>query len=263
MHPELDIGPVTLQTFGLMFALAFLAAGALIAKRLQELGKPVDWAYEMGFAALIGGVVGSRLYFVVENYDSVNDDLIGNLFSGSGLVWYGGAIGGALAVLLWAHYRGFLGLVLLDLAAPALALGYAIGRVGCQLSGDGDYGKPWDGPWAMAYPDGTVPTDEQVHPTPVYEALAMGFGAWLLWQLRDRFRAGILFALYLLYAGAERFLVEFVRRNEDVALGLTTAQWESLTMMLAGAVWIAVVRRRHGTLSRVAYTEPIQPAAGL
>ena len=186
MYPELHIGPLTLQTFGLMFALAFLAAGALIAKRLKEIGKPVDWAYEMGFAALLGGIVGSRVYFIVQNYDSVKDDLLGNLFSGSGLVWYGGAIGGALAVCCWAWYRGFLGLALLDLAAPALALGYAIGRCGCQLSGDGDYGKPWDGPWAMSYPDGTVPTDRTVHPTPVYETLAMGLGAWFLWQLRDR-----------------------------------------------------------------------------
>jgi phosphatidylglycerol:prolipoprotein diacylglycerol transferase len=143
MYPEIHLGPLTLQTFGLMFALAFLAAGALIAKRLKEIGKPVDWAYEMGFAALIGGVVGSRLYFVVQNYDSVKDDLLGNLFGGSGLVWYGGAIGGALAVFLWAWYRDFLRLALFDLAAPALALGYAIGRCGCQLSGDGDYGKAW------------------------------------------------------------------------------------------------------------------------
>jgi len=263
VYPELHIGPITLQTFGLMFALAFLAAGALIWKRLGEIGKPVDWAYEMGFSALIGGIVGSRLYFVVENYDSVKDDLIGNLFSGSGLVWYGGAIGGAIAVLLWARYRGFLGLALLDLAAPALALGYAIGRVGCQLSGDGDYGKPWDGPWAMAYPDGTVPTDRTVHPTPVYESLVMGFGAWVLWQLRDRFRTGVLFAIYLLYAGAERFGVEFLRRNDEVALGLTTAQLESLAMMLIGATWIVVVRRRHGSLSKVALTDPIRPAAGL
>ncbi|HWM55946.1 MAG TPA: prolipoprotein diacylglyceryl transferase [Solirubrobacterales bacterium] len=252
MYPEIDIGPLTLQTFGLMFALAFLAAGALIAKRLKELGRPVDWAYEIGFAALIGGIVGSRVYFLVENWDSVSDDLLGNVFSGSGLVWYGGAIGGAIAVLLWAWYRGFLGLALLDLVAPALALGYAVGRVGCQLSGDGDYGKPWDGPWAMAYPDGTVPTEQEVHPTPVYEALAMGFGAWLLWQLRDRFRTGVIFALYLLYAGGERFLVEFVRRNDDVALGLTTAQLESLAMVLAGAIWLAAVRRRHGTLARPA-----------
>ena len=114
-----------------MFALAFLAAGALIWKRLGEIGKPVDWAYEMGFAALLGGVVGSRVYFLVQNYSEVKHDLLGNLFSGAGLVWYGGAIGGALAVLAWAWYRRFLGLTLLDLAAPALALGYAIGR--CRL----------------------------------------------------------------------------------------------------------------------------------
>ena len=250
MYPEIHIGPLTLQTFGLCFALAFLAAGALIWKRFGEIGKPVDWAYEMGFAALVGGIVGSRLYFIVDNYDQVSDDLLGNLFSGSGLTWYGGAIGGAIAVLLWARWRGFLGLALLDVAAPALALGYAIGRVGCQLSGDGDYGKAWDGPWAMSYPDGTVPTDEKVHPTPVYEALAMGLGAWILWQLRDRVRAGVLFALYLLYAGTERFLVEFLRRNDEVALGLTAAQLESLAMMAAGAIWIAVVARRHGGILR-------------
>jgi phosphatidylglycerol---prolipoprotein diacylglyceryl transferase len=263
MYPEIHIGPLTLQTFGLMFALAFLGAGALIAKRLKELGRPVDWAYEMGFAALIGGIVGSRVYFLIQNWSSVKGDLLGNIFSGSGLVWYGGAIGGALAVLLWAWYRDFLGFALLDLAAPALALGYAIGRCGCQLSGDGDYGRPWNGPWAMSYPDGTVPTDRTVHPTPVYETLAMGLGAWMLWQLRDRFRLGVLFAIYLVYAGAERFLVEFLRRNADVALGLTAAQLESLGMMLVGVAWILVVRRRHGSLARVAAAEQIQPAAGL
>jgi phosphatidylglycerol---prolipoprotein diacylglyceryl transferase len=259
MYPEIHLGPLTLQTFGLMFALAFLAAGWLVWKRLNEIGKPVDWAYEIGFAALFGGVVGSRLYFIVQNYDSVEEDLLGNLFSGSGLVWYGGAIGGALAVLAWAWYRDFLRLALLDLAAPALALGYAVGRIGCQLSGDGDYGKAWAGPWAMSYPDGTVPTTEEVHPTPVYETLAMGLGAWLLWQLRDRFRAGVLFAIYLVYAGSERFLVEFVRRNSDVALGLTTAQLESLAMMVGGILWICVVRQRHGTLSRVNASATIDP----
>ena len=250
MYPEIHLGPLTLQTFGLMFALAFLAAGALVAKRLAELGKPTDWAYEIVFSALAGGVVGSRLYYIVENYDNVKDDLLGNLFSGSGLVWYGGAIGGALAVLLWAWYRDFLGLALFDLAAPALALGYAIGRIGCQVSGDGDYGKAWDGPWAMAYPDGTVPTDQTVHPTPIYETLVMGLVAFFLWQLRDRFRAGVLFAIYLLYAGAERFLIEFLRRNDDAVLGLTAAQLESLATMAIGAVWLLVVRRRHGSLSQ-------------
>jgi len=261
VYPEIEIGPVTLQTFGLCFALAFLAAGALVWKRLEEIGRPPDWAYEMSFAALIGGIVGSRLYFIFDNWSEVQDDLLGNLFSGSGLVWYGGVIGGALAVVLWARWRDFLGLALLDLAAPALALGYAIGRVGCQLSGDGDYGKAWDGPWAMSYPDGTVPTDETVHPTPIYETLAMGLGAWILWQLRERVRPGVLFALYLLYAGAERFLVEFLRRNEDVALGLTAAQLESVAMMAGGAVWLAVVARRHGGIWRPAANEAVGAAA--
>jgi phosphatidylglycerol---prolipoprotein diacylglyceryl transferase len=243
MQPEIELGPLTLQTFGICFALAFLAAGALVGKRLLELGKPVDWAYEMGFAALIGGIVGARLDFVLENWDEVSDDLLGNIFTGSGLVWYGGAIGGAIGVFLWAWYRGYLGTQLLDVAAPALALGYAIGRIGCQLSGDGDYGQPWDGPWAMAYPDGTVPTEEEVHPTPVYETLAMGGVAFLLWRLRDRLTNGLLFALYLVLAGLERFLVEFIRRNEDVALGLTQAQLISVVMVVAGAAWLLLARR--------------------
>lgn len=244
MYPEISIGPVTLQTFGLMFGLGFIAAGAVIARRFGEVGKPSDWAYEMAFAALVGGLVGSRLYFLIENWGDVKDDLLGNLFSGSGLVWYGGAIGGALAVLLWAHFRGLLSLALLDLAAVPLALGYAIGRVGCQLSGDGDYGKAWDGPWAMAYPDATVPTDTPVHPTPIYETLAMGTVAIVLWRLRDRYRPGILFALYLIAAGLERFLIEFLRRNEAAALGLTQAQFLSIAMMLAGAIWIGVAANR-------------------
>ncbi len=244
MLPEIEIGPLTLQTFGICFALAFIAAGAVIWRRFDELGKPVDWAYEMCFAALVGGLVGSRLDFVIENYDDVKDDLLGNIFSGSGLIWYGGVIGGAIAVFLWAWYRGFLGLALLDLAAPALAIGYAIGRIGCQVSGDGDYGEAWDGPWAMAYPEGTEPIDETVHPTPIYETLAMGLVALVLWRLRDRLTNGLLFALYLLLAGVERLLIEFIRRNEDVALGLTQAQLISVAMILAGGIWLLLAARR-------------------
>jgi phosphatidylglycerol---prolipoprotein diacylglyceryl transferase len=246
VQPEIAVGPLTLKTFGIMFALGFLAAGAVIARRFRELGKPVDWAYEMVFAALFGGVVGARVYYLVQHWSDVSDDLLGNIFSGSGLVWYGGAIGGALAVFAWAWYRGFLSLVLLDVAAVPLALGYAIGRIGCQLSGDGDYGRASDLPWAMSYPDGTVPTDDQVHPTPVYETVAMGLIAWALWQLRDRFRPGVLFALYLVLSGLERFLIEFVRRNAETVAGLTTPQVESLVLMAVGATWIAVVSRRPG-----------------
>jgi phosphatidylglycerol---prolipoprotein diacylglyceryl transferase len=242
--PEIEIGPLTLQTFGICFALAFIGAGAVVWRRLEELGKPPDWAYEMGFAALIGGLVGSRLDFVIQNYDDVKDDLFGNIFSGAGLVWFGGLIGGAIGVFLWAWYRGFLGTALLDLAAPALALGYAIGRIGCQLSGDGDYGENWDGPWAMAYPDGTEPIDETVHPTPVYETLAMGLVALVLWRLRFTLTNGLLFALYLVLAGGERLLVEFIRRNEDAAIGLTTAQLFSVAMIVAGGLWLLLAARR-------------------
>jgi phosphatidylglycerol:prolipoprotein diacylglycerol transferase len=136
------------------------------------------------------------------------------------------------------------------MAGPALALGYAIGRIGCQVSGDGDYGKAWGGPWAMGYPDGTVPTapGETVHPTPIYETLVMGLAAFFLWQLRDRVRPGVLFALYLVIAGLERFLIEFIRRNEDVALGLTAAQLESLSLLAVGIVWLLVIVRRKGGL---------------
>jgi phosphatidylglycerol:prolipoprotein diacylglycerol transferase len=243
---EIEIGPVSLKTFGMLFALAFLAIGLLLARRLRELGKPVDWAYEIAFAALGGGLVGARLYWVVENWDMAADNLLASLFGGSGLVWYGGALGGALAVLAWARWRGMLGLGLLDLCAPGLALGYAVGRVGCQVSGDGDYGQAWDGPWAMAYPNGEVPIDEPVHPTPIYESLAMGLIALALWRLRDRLRPGVLFALYLAAAGIERFAVEFVRRNDQVLAGLTAAQLESLVLVAAGIAWLTVARARGG-----------------
>jgi phosphatidylglycerol---prolipoprotein diacylglyceryl transferase len=259
MQPEIHLGPITLQTFGIMFALAFIAAGALVARRLREWGKPTDWAYELILCALVGGIVGARLDFVVENYDSVKHDLLGNIFSGAGLVWYGGAIGGAIGVALWAWRRGMLNAALLDLCAAPLALGYAIGRIGCQVSGDGDYGKAWNGPWAMAYPNGTKPIDQTVHPTPIYETLAMGFVAYLLWRLRDRFQIGVLFSIYLVLAGTERFLVEFIRRNDHVLLGLTQAQLISLAMIAGGAGWLAAKRRR-GPLTRPTAEEPPEAA---
>lgn len=244
MHPELDLGPITLQTFGICFAFGFLASGALVARRLKELGKARDWAYEVVFAAMVGGLVGSRIDYLIQNYDSVSDDLLGSLFSGSGLVWFGGMVGGALGVVLWARWRGFLEWRMFDTMAPGLALGYAIGRVGCQLSGDGDYGQATDMPWGMAYPEGTVSTTEEVHPTPVFETVAMGLVALVLWQLRDRFRPGVLFALYLVLAGLERLLIELIRRNDSVLLGLTPAQLISVAMIALGAALLMRLRDR-------------------
>jgi phosphatidylglycerol:prolipoprotein diacylglycerol transferase len=247
---QIDVAGVHLQTFGIFFALNFLCWAAVVAKRLKEIGKPVDWAYEILFAALIGGLIGARGYYLLQNYDEVKGDLVGNVFGGAGLIWYGGLLGGVIAVLLWAWWRDFLRLALLDMAAPGLALGYAIGRIGCQVSGDGDYGKASDLPWAMGYPHGAVPTDPgvTVQPTPLYETLSMGLFALVLWRLRDALRPGALFGIYLVGAGIERFLVEFARRNEHVLGVLTAAQLESLTLIVAGTVWLLVLWRRHGTL---------------
>ena len=243
MQPEIHLGPLTLQTFGICFAGGFAAAGLVAARRLRELGKPGDWAYEMVFAALVGGLVGARLDYLAENWDTVSHDLLRNVFSGSGLVWYGGALGGAVGVVLWAVRRSWLSLQMLDVAALPLSLGYAIGRVGCQVSGDGDYGIHSGLPWAMAYPHGTKPTTDHVHPTPVYETLAVGLVTLLLWRLRDRFRPGVLFGLYLLLSGAERLLIEFIRRNSDVVAGLTLPQLVSLGLMAGG---VALVVRLGG-----------------
>ena len=253
MRPEIHLLGVSIKTFGVCFALSFLASGMALQRRLVEIGKSAEWAYEAIFAAVVGGLVGSRLYYLIENYSEVKHDLVGNIFSGSGLVWYGGAIGGALAVCFWAWRRGFLGLALLDACAPGLAIGYAVGRIGCQLSGDGDYGKPWNGPWAMSYPHGTVPTTQTVHPTPIYETVAMGLVAWALWRARDAFRPGVLFACYLVLAGTERFLVEFLRRNTEGPLGLTTPQYESLGMMVIGLAWVWIAARRGGLRPVSAY----------
>ena len=248
MKPEIHILGISIKTFGVMFALGFLACGTVVARRLREMDKPVDWAYEIVFAALVGGVVGARAYYVIQNYGQVKHNLLGSVFSGSGLVWYGGAIGGAIGVTLWMRWRGALELRMFDMCATALALGYAIGRIGCQVSGDGDYGIRSSLPWAMGYPHGTVPTPPgvTVQPTPIYETVTMCLLAYVLWHLRDRVRPGVIFALYLLLSGLERFLVEFIRRNSEVFAGLTAPQLESVALIVIGATWLFFMMRRGG-----------------
>jgi phosphatidylglycerol---prolipoprotein diacylglyceryl transferase len=248
MKPEIHIIGISIKTFGLAFAFGFIACGAVVARRMRELGKSVDWAYEVIFASLLGGVVGARAYYLIQHWSQVKHDLIGNAFSGSGLVWYGGAIGGAITVIAWMRWRRAFQLWMFDLSAIALALGYAIGRIGCQVSGDGDYGIRSDLPWAMGYPHGTVPTPPgvKVQPTPIYETVAMALLAYALWRLRDRVRPGVVFALYLLGSGLERLLVEFIRRNHEVLVGLTAPQLESIALSAVGAAWLAVLVRGRG-----------------
>jgi phosphatidylglycerol:prolipoprotein diacylglycerol transferase len=248
VKPEIHLLGISIKTFGVTFALGFLACGLVVARRLREIDKPVDWAYEIVFAALIGGLVGSRAYFVIQNYSQVKHNLLGSIFSGSGLVWYGGAIGGAICVVAWMRWRQMLNFRAFDMCVTVLALGYGIGRIGCQVSGDGDYGVRSSLPWAMGYPHGTVPTPPgiTVQPTPIYETLAMCLLAYFLWKLRDRVRPGVVLGLYLVFSGLERLLVEFIRRNKEVVAGLTAPQLESIVLMVIGVALLAVLARGVG-----------------
>jgi phosphatidylglycerol:prolipoprotein diacylglycerol transferase len=226
------LGPLEVHSYGVMIAIASLLAGYVLRIELERRTGRGDAAVAITVAALVGGFVGARLYFLGEHLGHVS---VFGPVSGAGFTWYGGVIGGAGAVLLVARRRLVPALDLLGAAAPALALGYGVGRIACQLAGDGTYGTPTDLPWAMSYPHGVVPTNQLVHPTPVYETLASLVIFALLWRLRRRISALRLFGLYLVLAGVERFLVEFIRRNEHVLGGLSQPQLFAAALACVGA----------------------------
>lgn len=234
MIPDLfSVGSFTLHSFGLMVALGLIVGAYFISLDLTNRGRDGALAWEIAVAAGVGGFIGARVDYLIQNGGE-------GFFSSTGLVWWGGVIGGAIAVWAVAAWRKVPIGIVANATAPGLALGYAIGRLGCQLSGDGDYGSASSLPWAMSYPEGEVPTDELVHPTPIYETTAMLVAFYLLWRLRGRFdNQWQLFGLWAIFAGLERFLVEFVRRNDDAALGLTTAQLVSVVLVVVGGVIMA------------------------
>lgn len=234
MRPVLfELGPLQVNSYGVFVALAFVAAWLVLRHELVRRGGSGDVAGSLVVAAAVGGLVGARAYWYVEH---AGDARLVDVFSAAGFTWYGGVLGGALAVLLVARRHRLARGHLLAVSAPALALGYAVGRIACQLAGDGTYGRPTDLPWAMAYPDGEVPTTERVHPTPVYETLAGLLTFALLWRLRDRLAPHRLFGLYLVVSGAARFAVEFIRRNDEVLVGLTQPQLFAAVLALTGLV---------------------------
>lgn len=245
MYPELfSIGPFTLHAFGAMVALGLIAAWWFLREDLSDRDVDPEAAFWLMAGAGIGGLGGAKLWYVAEHGGQ-------DLLTGSGLTWYGGLIGGTAGVVLAALWLQIpLGLAANAAAAP-LALGYAIGRIGCQLAGDGDYGSASSLPWAMSYPDGTVPTTELVHPTPVYETAAMVLVFWVLWRLRDEFTAPwSLFGVYAVLAGLERFLIEFIRVNPKHVAGLTDAQITSVALVVVGAALVLREFRRGPTGSR-------------
>lgn len=234
MYPELfDIGPVHVRSFGVMMALAFVAAGVVAWWQLRRRGENPELVYNLLIGAIVGGIVGSKIHYLIVHPDQF--ELAA--FSGSGLIWYGGLFGGTVGVVIAALVsRARIGLVA-DIVAPSLAMGYAVGRLGCFLNGD-DYGKPTSLPWAMSFPEGEPPTTALVHPTQLYESLAsLVIFALLVWFFAPRLRgSGSLFGVYLVLAGIERFLVEFVRTNASGLLGLTQQQWISIALIVVGFV---------------------------
>ncbi len=276
MHPELIhldlpvVGQFTIYSFGAMMALAFLAGYFVLRAECRRLGQDEDLAADILLGALIGGIVGAKLYYVFLNWDQTSADPLGMLFSRGGLVWYGGFIGGVLGGVLAVRRRGAHLPTAADATAPALALAYGIGRIGCFLVGD-DYGRPTDSWVGIAFPNGIPPStagnlrefdveipagvpDSQVlavHPTQLYETGMSLLIFLVLWRLRKRpHEAGWLFALWLLLAGVERLVVEFFRAKDDRFLGpFTLAQAISVGVILVGA-WI--LARRAGPAGEAA-----------
>ncbi len=267
------IGPLAITGFGLMVMAAFLMAGWVMARDLRERGLNDQYAWDIVVAAVIGGILGAKLYYwgLYPTWDA--------LFSRSGMVWYGGLIGGSLACILNGWRLKVPLRLTLSLTAPALAVGQALGRVGCFLVQD-DYGVPTTLPWGMKFPEGLPPTTAAnmarwgievppdvspfevlaVHPTQLYEVAALLLAFGILWWLRNsRHGIGWLFGLYLALSGTARFLVEFVRAKDDRFFdGFTLAQLVSFTAIALGLYLVTLWWRQDQlSLTGVKALEPL------
>jgi phosphatidylglycerol---prolipoprotein diacylglyceryl transferase len=258
----IHLGPIEVTGYGLMLMVAFLMGGWLIALQLRQSELREEYAADMVAASVIGGIIGAKLWYVALTGDPHA------LLSRGGLVWYGGFIGGALAVILNSWRLRVPLRWTMQLAAPALAAAYALGRVGCFLVND-DYGRPTNLPWGVKFPNGLPPSTAgnlnqlfgvpippkidpstvlTVHPTQLYEVAAMLLVFAILWSLRRSGKpVGWLFGWYLVLAGIERFLVEIVRAKDDRFLGpFTLAQLTSAILVLIGGILLVTWRRGSG-----------------
>lgn len=264
VHPVVfSIGPVTVYSFGVMLAVAFLSAGAVAGRELRRKGLDPELASSMVLWAVVGGLVGSRILSLFDDWRGFLADPLGFVFTGAGFVFYGGLLGGFVTVSIFIWRRGLPWLRVVDCIAPGLAVGQAIGRIGCQLAGDGDWGTPSTLPWAMSYPNAIVgwdtwvresglPADVRVHPAPVYETLLYSAIFFALWSMRRRPHPdGLMLWWYLLLSATARFVVEFVRINPRFALGLSEAQWISVALVAIAAVLIVRARRPAQAVARV------------
>jgi phosphatidylglycerol---prolipoprotein diacylglyceryl transferase len=239
MYPVLfRIGSFEITSFGVMVAIG-AALGILILRReLIRSGLDGAKGVDAALVGVLGGLAGAKLLYVAEHWA---EPLSSTLFSRGGMSWYGGLTGGVLAGVAMVVSQRMPLMTVLSAAAPALTLGHAVGRIGCFLVGD-DYGRPTSLPWGVAFPEGLPPTAERVHPTQIYEALALAvLTIGLLWLRRRGVRDRAVFGSYLLVAGTLRFLIELIRVNAVVVLGMTTAQLFSAGLVIVG-LWLVATR---------------------
>ena len=244
MYPYIHLGPVTIGTFGLMLWLAAVCAGVVLYQNFRRFQVQADAMSVVAFVTVVG-IVGAKLWHVLEDTATLYHYPAATLFDRAGFAWYGGLLAGILTLMWQGRTAGTGAMGMLDLAAPAAAVGYGVGRIGCLTSGDGDYGIPTKLPWGMSFPHGLVPTMDRVHPTPIYEFLGAMIIAAILWK-RGRRQPGEVTGEYLVLAGLARFLVEFIRINPRIYFGMSNAQLASLGSIVVGVVLI-VLARRHAT----------------
>ena len=248
MYPFLHVGRFSIGTFGIMLWLAAVAGCWILHRNFRRWGIDAD-AISIVAVATVAGVVGSKLWHVLETPHALMQHPADLLFDRAGFAWYGGLIAGILTLLWQARVYKLRSLQMLDLASPAAAIGYGVGRLGCLVSGDGDYGIPTKLPWGMSFPHGLVPTYQRVHPTPIYELLGALVITWILWRLGRPERpkpAGEITGEYLILTGIARFLVEFIRINPRILWGMTNAQLASLGAIVFGIGLIVFARSRAG-----------------
>lgn len=247
MIPYLHLGPLQLPTFGLMVALALITAAYVLQADFDRRSLNAD-AFTMITVAGLLGILGAKLYHLLETPAEFFANPIPLLLSRYGFAWFGGFLGGFGAMLLLGWRAKLPVWEFLDACSPAASFGYAIGRIGCFLSGDGDYGKPTSLPWGMSFPNGVVPTTERVHPAPLYELLIWSAIGWLLWRfgarfLKSRRPPGLIFCDYLILTGVARFLVEIIRINPPWILGLSNAQVASAISVIGGLILLIFLKR--------------------
>ncbi len=235
---------MTIPTFGLMLWLAAVVAAVVVDRNFKRARIDAD-AIGMVAIAVVAGIVGAKAWHILDTPAEFRLDGWRVLYDTAGFAWYGGLVFGIGALVFQGWRAKIGGLRILDLAAPAAAIGYGIGRIGCFLSGDGCYGVPTSLPWGMAFPHGIDPVFVRVHPTPLYEmAAGILIGSFLYWRGGKSHATGAILGQYLLLTGVARFLVEFIRRNPKVLWGLSNAQLASAGAALAGIaiIWWAAKR---------------------